>query len=112
MQKAIEPVSIWANGTSQNANVFSLISISDNLQNSATFYYQLLMVSEAPEPAPTEGETAPAPMATAGQSQSLAEGNLTLGPTEYPEWDGSNAWILDWAAAQLNLTFLPGAEIV
>jgi hypothetical protein len=42
----------------------------------------------------------------------LTQGNLDLGPDQYPEWDGSNAWILDWAAAQLNLTFAPGAEII
>lgn len=97
MQKAIEPVSIWANGTSQNANLFSMISISDNLLDSATFYYQLLD-SDTTTEQPTETQ--------------LAQGNLTLGPTEYPTWDGSNAWIMDWAANQLNLTFLPGAELV
>lgn len=97
MQKAIEPVSIWTNGKSENANLFSMISISDNLLDSATFYYQLLASDTTTEP-PTETQ--------------LAQGNLTLGPTEYPTWDGSNDWIMDWAANQLNLTFLPGAELV
>lgn len=97
MQKAINPVSIWANGTSQNANLFSMISISDNLSDTATFYYQLL-ASDTTSEQPTETQ--------------LAQGNLTLGPTEYPQWDGSNAWIMDWAANQLNLTFVPGAELV
>ena len=97
MQKAIEPVSIWTNGTSQNANLFSMISISDNLLDSATFYYQLLD-SDTTTEQPTETQ--------------LAQGNLTLGPTEYPTWDGSNDWIMNWAATQLNLTFVPGAELV
>jgi len=96
MQKAIEPVSIWTNGKSENANLFSMISISDNLLDTATFYYQLLASDTTSEP-PTETQ--------------LAQGNLTLGPSEYHNWDGSNTWIMDWAAEQLNLTFVPGAEL-
>jgi hypothetical protein len=97
MQKAINPVSIWTNGKSEDANVFSLVSISDNLLDTATFYYQLIDDDSTEEP-PTQMQ--------------LAQGNLTLGPTEYPQWDGSNDWIMNWAAAQLNLTFVPGAELV
>jgi hypothetical protein len=97
MQRAINPVSIWSNGKSENANLFSMISISDNLLDTATFYYQLLASDTTVEPA-TETQ--------------LAQGNLTLGPDEYPSWDGSNNWIMDWAAEQLNLTFILGAQIV
>jgi hypothetical protein len=97
MQRAINPVSIWSNGKSENANLFSMISISDNLLDTATFYYQLLASDTTVEPA-TETQ--------------LTQGNLILGPDEYSTWDGSNAWIMDWAAEQLNLTFAPGAEIV
>lgn len=96
MQKAINPVSIWSNGKSENANLFSMISISDNLLDTASFYYQLLASDTTVEPA-TETQ--------------LAQGNLTLGPDEYSTWDGSNNWIMDWAAEQLNLTFAPGAEL-
>ena len=97
MQKAINPVSIWSNGKSENANLFSMISISDNLLDTASFYYQLLASDTTVEPA-TETQ--------------LAQGNLTLGPDEYSGWDGSNNWIMDWAAEQLNLTFVPGSELV
>jgi hypothetical protein len=96
MQRAINPVSIWSNGKSENANLFSMISISDNLLDTATFYYQLLASDTTVEPA-TETQ--------------LAQGNLTLGPEEYPTWDGSNDWIMNWGATQLNLTFVPGAEM-
>jgi len=96
MEKAINPVSIWSNGQSQNANLFSMISISDNLLDTATFYYQLLAV-DATQEQPTQVQ--------------LAQGNLTLGPDEYPTWDGSNDWIMNWGATQLNLTFVPGAEL-
>ena len=97
MQKAINPVAIWANGESKNANLFSMVSIQDNLSDSATFYYQLMESDAEAEPA---------------MSTQLAQGNLTLGADEYSTWDGSNEWIMDWAAGKLNLTFAPGAEIV
>lgn len=97
MQRAINPVSIWSNGKSENANLFSMISISDNLLDTATFYYQLLASDTTVEPA-TETQ--------------LTQGNLILGPDEYSTWDGSNDWIMNWGATQLNLTFAPGAEIV
>jgi hypothetical protein len=106
MQKAIEPVSIWTNGQTDEAVVFNLISVNDNLQNSATFYYSLLGAAPV-----TQSEVAIEPTPAMGGA-TLTQGNLTLGPDQYPEWDGSNAWILDWAAAQLNLTFVPGAEII
>jgi len=97
MQKAITPVAIWANGESKSANVFNMVSIQDDLSTSATFYYQLM--ESDPEAEPTV-------------SVQLAQGNLTLGGEDYPTWDGSNEWIMDWAAEKLNLTFVPGAEIV
>jgi len=97
MQKAITPVAIWANGESKSANVFNMVSIQDDLSTSATFYYQLM--ESDPEAEPTV-------------SVQLAQGNLTLGGEDYPTWDGSNEWIMDWAAGKLNLTFAPGAEIV
>lgn len=97
MQKAITPVTIWANGESKSANLFSMVSIQDDLSTSATFYYQLMEIY--PEAEPTV-------------STQLAQGNLTLGGEDYPTWDGSNEWIMNWAAEKLNLTFAPGAEIV
>ena len=106
MQKAIEPVQIWYNGQTDEAVVLNLISVNDNLQNSATFYYSLLGAAPV-----TQSEVAVEPTPAIGGA-TLTQGNLTLGPDEYSTWDGSNAWILDWAAAQLNLTFAPGAEIV
>jgi hypothetical protein len=91
MQKTIKPISIWTNGTSQNANVFNMISISDNLLDVASFYYQLLDVSTI------EDEV---------NSIILVEGNITLNSDEYPLWDGTNEWIINWAAEKLNLEII------
>ena len=91
--KKIQPVSIWSNGQSKSAEYFDLRIIADDLQSSATFYYQLMekVVSE-------EGEE------SAGQA--LAIGNLSLNGEEYDSWDGSNSWAYDWAASQLNIVIV------
>ena len=54
--KQIQPVSIWFNGQIYQATIFNMISISDNLSTSATFYYQLFT----------------------DINQQVAEGNLTM----------------------------------
>lgn len=110
MQKAINPVAIWTNGQSEEAVTLNLISIADNLQNSATFYYSLLAATIVPETVSENADLTPTP--SEGSGAQLAQGNLTLGPDEYSTWNGSNDWIMDWAAEKLNLTFAPGAELV
>jgi hypothetical protein len=65
----------------------------------------------APVTTPIEGATDPIPTPAMG-GKVLTQGNLDLNPEQYAEWNGSNAWAIDWVAAQLNLTFVPGAEIV
>lgn len=89
MEKSITPVTIWTNGVNKNANLFSMISISDNLIDTATFYYQLLASN----------------IENSNQTK-LTEGNLTLDDNEYSSWDGSNDWIMSWAAEKLNITII------
>jgi hypothetical protein len=83
--KAIQPVSIWANGVNSQATQLSLNIINDNLSTSATLYYQLL----------TEDGT------------QLAQGNLTIDGEEYQTWgeasDINNA-AYDIACSKLSLT--------
>ena len=84
--KTIEAISIWDNGTVQEAKVLNAYAINVVLNNSATFYYQLL------------AETAEGNVGT-----QLAQGNLTMTGEAYTEWQADNyAW--DWIAEQLNLT--------
>ena len=83
--KTIEAISIWDNGTVQEAKVLNAYAINVVLNNSATFYYQLL------------AETAEGNVGT-----QLAQGNLTMTGEAYTEWQADNyAW--DWIAGQLNL---------
>jgi hypothetical protein len=85
--KAIQPVSIWANGVNSQATQLSLTIINDNLDTSATLYYQLL----------TE------------DGIQLAQGNLTIDGEEYQAWGESSdinneAYVI--AANKLSLTLI------
>jgi hypothetical protein len=84
--KTIEPVSIWDNGTVQEAKILNAYAINVTLGTSAVFYYQLF------------AETVD--LAVGPQ---LAQGNLTMTGEAYTQWEvDSYAW--DWVAQQLNLT--------
>ena len=83
--KQIAPLTLWVNGQQATATLFSLIIINDNLQNSATFYWQLLDADAA----------------------KLADGNLTMVEPQYDQWGTSsdvNQWAYEWATTQLNIT--------
>ena len=85
--KAIQPVSIWANGVNSEATQLLLTIINDNLSTSATLYYQLL----------TE------------DGIQLAQGNLTIDGEEYQTWGEAsdvNSEAYTIAAAKLSLTLI------
>ena len=44
--KEIQQVSIWYNGSMVAATIYNLVSTSDNLSTSVTFYYQLFSASQ------------------------------------------------------------------
>jgi hypothetical protein len=82
--QAIQPLTLWVNGTQQTATLFNLQSINDNLINSATFYWQLLDADAV----------------------KLVDGNLTMGEPDYDIWSSAqdvNQAAYQWAAAQLNI---------
>ena len=85
--KTIQPVSIWYNGSMVAATIFNMVSISDNLSTSATFYYQLFSATNV----------------------QLASGNLTMDGADYTTYStspDSNAFAYSWGATQLNLTLV------
>lgn len=97
MAKQISPVNVWVNGEVKEAKYFGMISVNDNLETSATFYYQLFEAQVVDE-VEVEG-------------QSVAVGNLTMDGQDYEDWGSQsgvdiNTWAYDWAAAKLNLTIL------
>lgn len=79
--KKIQPVSIWVNGETKQANILEASAVKVELGSWAKFQYSLIV----------EGEGI------------VTSGNLTMEGAEYQNWDqDSFAW--DWIAGKLNLT--------
>lgn len=84
--KTIEAVSIWDNGTVQQATILNSYAVNVTLNTSATFWYGLF-----------------AENADTSQGAQLAQGNLNMSGDAYVQWTtDSYAW--DWIAEQLNIT--------
>ena len=81
--KQITPISIWDNGTVQEATILNAYVTDDNLINSATFCYTLF----------SEG------------LQQLAQKNLKMTGQDYDDYQTNN-YAYDWVASQLNLTIV------
>ena len=83
--KNIEPISIWDNGTVQEATILNAYAVNVTLNSSATFWWGLYST--------TESQIA----------NMLSQGNLVMSGEAYAEWqEDLYAW--DWVATQLNLT--------
>ena len=92
--KQIQPITIWKNGESQEANLLNAIIINDNLQSSCAFYYSLNAGGDGTEAMPLV------------IGQTLAEGNLTMDGENYLAWDGDNDYAFTYIAEKLNLTLI------
>jgi hypothetical protein len=89
----IQPISIWKDGADKNASVFNLISVSDDLNSSAQFYYDLKEADYVIDEQTYSGEL-------------LRSGNLSMNAEEYQAWGAAsdiNLAAYQWAAAKLNL---------
>jgi hypothetical protein len=88
--KTIEPVQVWYNGAETSATVLSAMVQNDNLQNIATFQYQLM-----------------AELTMSGSEYSypmpVVTNYLTITGQDYLDWD-TNDYAYNWVATQLNLT--------
>ena len=98
MAKQIEPVTIWVNGESKQAEYFQVTCINDNYESSATNYWQLFTKVVDEEGVESQGEQ-------------VAQSNLTIDGADYIAWGDQpamaiNAWIYNWSAEQLNLTII------
>ena len=92
--KPIEPITIWKNGESQEANLLNAHIINDNLATSCSFYYSLNSSGQGTEAMPLV------------IGQTLAEGNVTMDGENYSLWNGDNNDAYSYIAAELNLTLI------
>jgi hypothetical protein len=96
--KTISPVSIWDNGTVQQATILNAYAVNVTLNTSATFWYGLFSTT-------VDGNV----------GAQLAQGNLSMTGEAYAEWQ-SDVFAWDWIAEQLNLTitgeYVPPVPVV
>lgn len=90
--KTINPVNVWQNGQMKSATKFDLNIVYDNLESSASFFYQLLEVL-----VDAEGNES---------TSQVAQGNLVMDGEEYQNWDDTNDSAYIWGANQLSLTII------
>lgn len=90
--KTIQAVNVWQNGQVKSATGFNMNSVFDDLETSATFYYELL--SESQDGEGNEVLT------------QVAQGNLVMNGQDYQNWDDSNDGAYTWGAKQLSLTII------
>lgn len=84
----IQPIQIWKNGSLKEAAWLNSFVISDNLKDSASFYYSLSSLTQEGNP-----------------SEILAEGNLTMIGDDYQSWE-TNPYAWSWVANKLGLTLI------
>lgn len=85
--KQIQAVSIWYNGQVVNATFFDMSSTSDNLTNSAIFYYALYVDANF----------------------QVASGTITMTGADYIAYSTSttaNDYAYQWGAEKLNITLI------
>jgi hypothetical protein len=96
--KKIQPFNIWSNGQTKAAKYMFLRCGTDNLQDSAIFYFALYESATD-----KDGKEVPGNV--------LTDGNITMTGTDYDDWQTNNyAW--DWAAKELNIKLDNSEEVV
>lgn len=90
--KKIQPFNIWSNGQTKLAKYMTLLCGTDNLKDSAIFYYALFAETEN-----EKGEKI--------QGQKIADGNVTMTGKVYDDWE-TNGYAWDWAATELGITII------
>jgi hypothetical protein len=87
--KQIQPVSIWGNGTTEQAEILNVYGINLQLGKSADFYYSISSKNS-----------------NADIGIQLAQGNLSMNDEEYNEWGNDDDYVWEFVATKLNLTII------
>ena len=91
--KQIEPIEVWTEKGVKIAKYLSAAINRDNMDNFATFYWQLF-----DENIDQEGTPQP--------NESIRQGNVSMSPEQYEEWDNSNEQGYEFVANQINVTII------
>lgn len=85
--KEIQPFSFWLNGNTLVASYLFLICNTDNLKDSAQFYWAFYDKIDG------------------AQGNKIAEGNITMTGADYEAWE-TNDFAWSWAASALGVTII------
>lgn len=86
----IQPVGIWYEGQTVQADKLSVYIVYDDLATTATFTYIIGVETGNP----------------ISQLQSLTTGNVVISGQQYIDWDNSNEQAYEIVAQDLNLTII------
>ena len=92
----IQSITTWFNGEPQTVTNFTLISIKDDFETSATLYYEL------------QKEILNDEMELKGY-ENIITATLDINGQDYKDWTSTpdaNAWIYNWAANKLKLVLI------
>jgi hypothetical protein len=101
--KNIQPVQTWHNGQLKTASVLVARIISDDMNSTCTFYYELKEADVTVEITPVGGGES---TENVTYGMVLSNGNVTLSAELYMEWDGSNEYAYQFIANELNLVLI------
>jgi hypothetical protein len=91
--KKVQPFNIWVNGQMKSVKYMFLRCGTDNLKDSAIFYFSLHEATADKDGKEISGNV-------------LTEGNITMSGTDYDGWE-TNEYAWTWAAQKLNITLIP-----
>lgn len=86
--KEIQPFTFWSNGKTFTANFLYLLCNTDNLKDTAQFYWAFYDKIDGV------------------QGNKICESNLTMTGADYEAWD-TNDFAWNWAANQLGVNIIP-----
>jgi hypothetical protein len=91
--KKVQPFNIWVNGQMKSVKYMFLRCGTDNLKDSAIFYFSLHEATTDKDGKEISGNV-------------LTDGNITMSGTDYEGWE-TNEYAWNWAAQKLNITLIP-----
>ncbi len=93
----IQPLTIWVNGKNQTVTKFNTYSVEDNLQTGNTGIAKFCWLLGIPVFDENNNESG---------VNWIASGNVTMQGEDYANWNGSNAYAIDYVATQIGVSLI------
>lgn len=93
----IQPLTIWVNGKNQTVTKFNTYSVEDNLQTGDTGIAKFCWLLGIPVLDENNNESG---------VNWIASGNVTMAGADYANWNGSNAYAIDYVATEIGVSLI------